>query len=124
MAFGEKEGAIGYLVGPPHSGLAFMFIMMNAARLSVGVQGVAQSERALQQALDWARNRNAGASRGRAGAVAIIEHPDVKRMLLSMKARTEAMRALCAFRRAGTGPGVIAMPTKPCAPRRWRAPSC
>jgi 3-(methylthio)propanoyl-CoA dehydrogenase len=97
MAFGEKQGALGYLVGPPHSGLAFMFIMMNAARLSVGVQGVAQSERALQQALDWARNRKQGKVAGRAAPVAIIEHPDVKRMLLSMKARTEAMRALCSF---------------------------
>ncbi|MFO1503393.1 MAG: acyl-CoA dehydrogenase [Steroidobacteraceae bacterium] len=97
MAFGEKQGAIGYLVGPPHSGLAFMFIMMNAARLSVGVQGLAQSERALQQALDWARNRKQGKVPGLPAPAAIIEHPDVKRMLLSMKARTEAMRALCSF---------------------------
>jgi 3-(methylthio)propanoyl-CoA dehydrogenase len=97
MAFGEKQGAIGYLVGPAHSGLAFMFIMMNAARLSVGVQGVAQAERALQQALEWARNRKQGRVAGQSQTVAIIEHPDVKRMLLSMKARTEAMRALYAF---------------------------
>jgi hypothetical protein len=97
MAFGEKQGAIGYLIGPPHSGLAFMFIMMNAARLSVGVQGLAQSERALQQALDWARNRKQGKVAGQSGTVAIVEHPDVKRMLLSMKARCEAMRALCYF---------------------------
>ncbi|MEO6185233.1 MAG: acyl-CoA dehydrogenase family protein, partial [Steroidobacteraceae bacterium] len=97
MAFGEKDGAVGYLIGPPHAGLAFMFIMMNAARISVGVQGLAQSERALQGALDWARNRLQGKVAGKAGPVAIIEHPDVKRMLLSMKARTEAMRALCYF---------------------------
>jgi acyl-CoA dehydrogenase len=97
MSFGEKEGAIGYLVGAPHTGLAFMFIMMNAARLSVGVQGLAQSERALQQALDWARNRKQGKVAGQAGPVPIIEHPDVKRMLLSMKARTEAMRVLCYY---------------------------
>ncbi|HMA12102.1 MAG TPA: acyl-CoA dehydrogenase family protein, partial [Steroidobacteraceae bacterium] len=71
MAFGEKQGAIGYLVGPPHSGLAFMFIMMNAARLSVGVQGVAQSERALQQALDWARSRKQGKIEGQPSPVAI-----------------------------------------------------
>jgi acyl-CoA dehydrogenase len=95
MSFGEKDGAIGYLVGAPHTGLAFMFIMMNAARLSVGVQGLAQSERALQQALDWARNRKQGRVSGQ--PVAIIEHPDVKRMLLSMKARTEAMRVLCYY---------------------------
>jgi len=96
MSFGEKEGAIGYLLGAPNSGLAHMFIMMNAARLSVGVQGLAQSERALQQALDWARNRLQGKPPGdlTQGPVAIINHPDVKRMLLSMKARVEAMRAL------------------------------
>jgi acyl-CoA dehydrogenase len=94
MAFGEKDGAIGYLLGAPHTGLAHMFIMMNAARLSVGVQGLAQAERALQLALEWARNRRQGRVAGKPAPVAIIEHPDVKRMLLSMKARTEAMRAL------------------------------
>jgi len=97
MSFGEKQGALGMLLGAPNSGLAHMFIMMNAARLSVGVQGLAQSERALQQALDWARNRVQGklaSGDPAAGPVAIIEHPDVKRMLLSMKARTEAMRVL------------------------------
>jgi 3-(methylthio)propanoyl-CoA dehydrogenase len=97
MAFGEKEGAIGYLLGAPHAGLSFMFIMMNAARLSVGVQGLAQSECALQRALDWARNRLQGRVAGKPAPVAIIEHPDVKRMLLSMKARSEAMRALAYF---------------------------
>jgi 3-(methylthio)propanoyl-CoA dehydrogenase len=97
MAFGEKQGALGYLVGPPHAGLSFMFIMMNAARLSVGAQGLAQSERALQRALDWARNRLQGKTDGKPGPVAIIEHPDVRRMLLSMKSRTEAMRALCSY---------------------------
>jgi len=97
MAFGEKEGALGYLLGPPHAGLSFMFIMMNAARLSVGVQGLAQSERSLQLALEWARNRLQGRVEGKPGPVAIIEHPDVRRMLLSMKARTEGMRALCFY---------------------------
>ena len=97
MAFGEKEGAIGYLLGPPHGGLAFMFLMMNAARLSVGAQGLAQSERALQLALEWARTRRQGRVEGMQAPVAIIEHPDVRRMLLSMKARTEAMRALCQY---------------------------
>jgi len=97
MAFGEKDGALGYLLGAPHSGLAHMFIMMNAARLSVGGQGLAQSEAALQQSLDWARSRRQGKLAGSAasdGPVPIIEHPDVKRMLLTMKANTEAMRAL------------------------------
>ena len=97
MAFGEKDGAVGYLVGAPHTGLSFMFIMMNAARLSVGVQGLAQSERALQQALEWARNRRQGRSGNQPAPVAIIEHADVRRMLLSMKARVEAMRALCYY---------------------------
>jgi len=97
MAFGEKEGAIGYLLGPPHAGLAFMFLMMNAARLSVGLQGLSQSERALQLALEWARNRRQGKAEGRPAPVAIIEHPDVRRMLLSMKARSEGMRALCYY---------------------------
>ncbi|MEO8316568.1 MAG: acyl-CoA dehydrogenase, partial [Pseudomonadota bacterium] len=97
MSFGENEGAVGYLLGPPHAGLSFMFIMMNAARLSVGVQGLAQSERALQAALGWARNRLQGRVAGKPAPVAIIEHPDVKRMLLSMKARNEGMRALCYF---------------------------
>ncbi|MET0279560.1 MAG: acyl-CoA dehydrogenase [Steroidobacteraceae bacterium] len=97
MVFGEKDGAIAYLMGPPHAGLSFMFIMMNAARLSVGVQGLAQSERALQLALEWARNRRQGRVDGKPAPVAIIEHPDVRRMLLSMKAHTEAMRALCYY---------------------------
>jgi 3-(methylthio)propanoyl-CoA dehydrogenase len=97
MSFGEDDGAAGYLLGPPHAGLSFMFIMMNAARLSVGVQGLAQSERAQQAALGWARNRLQGRVAGKPAPVAIIEHPDVKRMLLSMKARSEGMRALCYF---------------------------
>jgi acyl-CoA dehydrogenase len=96
MAYGEKEGALGWLVGAPNTGLATMFIMMNAARLSVGVQGLAQSERATQQALDWARNRRQGRVPGESapGPVPIIQHPDVKRMLLTMKSLTEAMRYL------------------------------
>jgi acyl-CoA dehydrogenase len=97
MAFGEKDGAVGYLLGPPHAGLSFMFIMMNAARLSVGAQGLAQSERALQLAVEWARNRRQGRVEGKPAPVAIIEHPDVRRMLLSMKARCEGMRALCCY---------------------------
>jgi 3-(methylsulfanyl)propanoyl-CoA dehydrogenase len=99
MAYGEKDGAIGWLVGAPNTGLATMFIMMNAARLSVGVQGLAQSERSLQQALDWARNRKQGRVPGEPslGPVAIIQHPDVRRMLLTMKSLTEAMRYLAYF---------------------------
>jgi alkylation response protein AidB-like acyl-CoA dehydrogenase len=96
MAFGEKDGATGYIVGEPHRGLEYMFIMMNAARLSVGLEGVAVGERAYQRALAWSRERMQGKPVGVQGAKTspIIQHPDVKRMLLTMKSTTEAMRAL------------------------------
>src|SRR5580658_10119175 len=90
MAFGEAEGATGYLVGEANRGLEYMFIMMNAARLAVGLQGYAVAERAFQQAADYARGRIQGRSSASAkgAAAAIIHHPDVKRMLLEMKAGT------------------------------------
>ena len=96
MAYGEKDGATGYLVGEAHRGLEYMFIMMNAARLSVGLEGVAVGERAYQRALSWSRERLQGKPVGVPGAktAPIIQHPDVKRMLLTMKSTTEAMRAL------------------------------
>jgi len=96
MAYGEKDGAAGYLVGEANRGLEYMFIMMNAARLSVGLEGVAVAERAYQRALAWSRERLQGKPVGVQGAKTspIIQHPDVKRMLLTMKATTEAMRAL------------------------------
>jgi alkylation response protein AidB-like acyl-CoA dehydrogenase len=87
MAFGDNEGAIGYLVGEENRGLACMFTMMNEARLKVGIQGLGASVGALQQAVAYARERVQG-------GVPIIEHPDVKRMLLTMKSLTEGMRAL------------------------------
>ena len=87
MAFGDTEGAVGYLVGQENQGLACMFTMMNEARLKVGIQGLGAAEGAYQKALAYARERVQG-------GVPIIEHPDVKRMLLSMKALTEGMRAL------------------------------
>jgi len=95
MLFGEKGGAVGYLVGEENRGLEYMFIMMNAARFAVGLEGVAISERAYQRALEYAKERIQ--SRDLAGSeasVPIIRHPDVRRMLMSMKAHTEAMRAL------------------------------
>jgi alkylation response protein AidB-like acyl-CoA dehydrogenase len=97
MTFGEKDGAIGYLVGEPNRGLATMFIMMNAARLAVGVQGVAVAERATQRALHYANERRQGrALKAPAGdMVPIVTHPDVKRTLLTMKALTQAARAIC-----------------------------
>ena len=96
MAYGEKDGAAGYIVGEPHRGLEYMFIMMNAARLSVGLEGVAVGERSYQRALAWSRERMQGKPAGVKGAKTspIIQHPDVKRMLLTMKSTTEAMRAL------------------------------
>jgi len=96
MAYGDGDGAIGYLLGVANRGLEYMFIMMNQERFGVGLQGVAISERAYQQALAYARGRVQGTEIGvRGGArVPILRHPDVRRMLLSMKAETEAMRAL------------------------------
>jgi acyl-CoA dehydrogenase len=96
MAFGEKEGAVGYLVGAEHQGMRAMFTMMNDARLKVGLEGLAVSERAYQHAVAFASERTQGAAPGAAPGTAspIIEHPDVRRMLLTMKANTEAMRAL------------------------------
>jgi alkylation response protein AidB-like acyl-CoA dehydrogenase len=96
LLYGENEGAVGYVVGEANRGLEYMFIMMNAARLSVGLEGVAVSERAYQRALNWSRERLQGRPVGESGAktAPIVRHPDVKRMLLTMKATTEAMRAL------------------------------
>ena len=92
LAFGEKDGAVAYLVGEPGRGLEYMFIMMNSARLSVGSEGYAVGERAYQRALEWARTRVQGKPpvAAAAGPVPIIHHPDVKRMLLMMKSQTEA----------------------------------
>ena len=94
MVFGDNEGAVGYLVGEENRGLACMFTMMNQARLAVGIQGVAIAERAMQQAFAFARERKQGAAPGASGSSPIIEHPDVKRMLLTMRALTAASRAI------------------------------
>ena len=97
LAFGQDGGALGELVGEENRGLEYMFIMMNAARYSVGVEGVGMSERAYQTALAYARERIQGTEIGARGGdrVPIVRHPDVRRMLLLMKSQTEAMRALC-----------------------------
>jgi alkylation response protein AidB-like acyl-CoA dehydrogenase len=99
LAFGERDGAIAHLVGQPGRGLEYMFIMMNSARLSVGSEGYAVGERAFQRAAEWARTRVQGKPPVAAvqGPVPIIHHPDVKRMLLRMKAQTEAARALTLY---------------------------
>ena len=97
MKFGEKDGAVGYLVGEENRGLNTMFIMMNAARLAVGIQGVAIAERATQHAVAYARERRQGRSTTsrQADMVPIAEHPDIRRALLTMKALTRAARAIC-----------------------------
>src|SRR5450759_3123615 len=88
MVYGDKGGAVGFLIGEEHKGMACMFTMMNRARLAVGLQGVAIAEIATQQAMAYARERKQSGH-------AIIDYPDVKRMLLTMRALTGAARAIC-----------------------------
>src|SRR3954447_22186244 len=95
MVYGDRGGATGFLIGEENRGMACMFTMMNQARLSVGLQGVAIAERATQQALAFARERRQGRANGApSGSSPIIAHPDVKRMLLTMRALTRAARAI------------------------------
>jgi 3-(methylthio)propanoyl-CoA dehydrogenase len=96
MSFGEKEGAIGYLVGQENEGLPHMFTMMNEARQKVGLQGLGIAEGAYQAARDYAKQRVQGRRVGQRSGdrVTIIHHPDVRRMLMAMKSQIEAMRAL------------------------------
>ncbi|PAJ74970.1 acyl-CoA dehydrogenase [Pseudoalteromonas sp. NBT06-2] len=93
MSFGDNDGAIGYIVGEPHKGLSYMFTMMNHARQDVGLQGLAVSERSYQQALQYAKERLQGTNKD-GSRFSIIKFPDVRRMLMQMKASIEAMRAL------------------------------
>ena len=103
MIYGDDEGAVGYIVGEEGQGLALMFTMMNEARHKVGVQGLSIAERAYQQARSYALERVQGRPVGGGGGerAPIIQHPDVRRMLLTMKAEIEAMRALCYAAAAG-----------------------
>jgi acyl-CoA dehydrogenase len=97
MVFGDHGGATGYLIGEENAGMAAMFTMMNRARLAVGLQGVGIAERATQQALAYARERKQGRTPGMpaSASVPIITHPDVKRMLMTMRALTQAARSIC-----------------------------
>jgi acyl-CoA dehydrogenase len=97
MVFGDEGGATGWLIGEENRGLACMFTMMNNARLAVGIQGVAVCEAAYQHALAYANDRRQGraASHTGDGMAPIVAHPDVQRMLLTMKAMTQASRAIC-----------------------------
>jgi len=94
MSYGDKTGAIGYLIGEENKGIQCMFTMMNNARLTVGLQGVSIAERAYQQTLSFCKERVQGVAPGYTDAGPIIRHPDVKRMLATMKSITEAARAL------------------------------
>ena len=94
LAYGQHGGAIGELIGEENRGLEYMFIMMNAARFAVGVEGIGLSERALQSAHAFANERVQGTEPGEKGRVPIVRHPDIRRMLMLIKSKTEAMRAL------------------------------
>jgi acyl-CoA dehydrogenase len=98
LQFGDHGGALGYLVGEENRGLEYMFVMMNAARFAVGMQGIAVAERAYQKAVQYAKDRVQSRDlAGSPGPVAIIHQPDVKRMLMTMRAYTEACRALAYY---------------------------
>jgi alkylation response protein AidB-like acyl-CoA dehydrogenase len=101
LSYGDKEGAVGYLIGEENRGLEYMFIMMNAARLAVGLEGYALAERAYQQALEYARTRTQGKPKIKnlpdTKAPPIAYHPDVKRMLLTMKGYTDAARSIALY---------------------------
>jgi acyl-CoA dehydrogenase len=111
MIFGDQDGAIGFIVGAENAGMAAMFTMMNRARLAVGLQGVGVAERATQMAVAYARERRQGRVAGTPATsmAPIIAHPDVKRMLMTMRALTQAARTICyatamALDRAERGP--------------------
>ena len=103
MAFGDESGATGWLIGEEMAGMRAMFTMMNNARLNVGLQGVSIGERATQAAAAYALQRTQGVREGRPAAIA--DHPDVRRMLLKMKALTQAARALCYYAAGQTDRG-------------------
>ncbi len=97
MIFGDNGGATGFIVGRENAGMAAMFTMMNRARLAIGLQGVGIAERATQQAVGYARERRQGRTTGMPATESspIIDHPDVKRMLMTMRALTQAARSIC-----------------------------
>ena len=99
MSYGDEGGAIGYLVGEANKGLGYMFTMMNHARVNVGLEGVGIAERAYQHALWYARERVQGKIIGDTSGEkkTILHHPDVRRMLMDIKSRTEAMRTLAYY---------------------------
>ncbi|MBD8664235.1 acyl-CoA dehydrogenase [Rhizobium sp. CFBP 8752] len=108
MNFGDKGGATGWLIGEENCGLACMFTMMNNARLAMGLQGVGIAERAFQKALGFARERRQGRVAGSMTAATIIEHPDIRRMLLVMKSKIHAARGICYLTAAAIDAGHLA----------------
>ncbi len=96
LQYGDRGGAVGYLIGQENRGLEYMFVMMNAARYAVGVQGIALAERAYQKAVQYARDRvqSRPVDGSLPGAAPIVHHPDVRRMLMTMRALTEGCRAM------------------------------
>jgi alkylation response protein AidB-like acyl-CoA dehydrogenase len=94
LAYGQQGDAVGELIGEENRGLEYMFVMMNAARFAVGLEGIGLSERAFQSALAFANERIQGTEPGEKGRVPIARHPDIRRMLMLIKSKTEAMRAL------------------------------
>jgi len=119
LAFGDEGGAEGWLVGKPNEGLAAMFTMMNYMRLGVGAQGVGLSERSYQKSVAYARERVQGRAPGEKGRVAIIRHPDVRRMLLLMRSLTQAARGICYYTASCLDRG--AHGTDPEAVGRWQS---
>ncbi len=106
LQFGDHGGAVGMLVGEENRGLEYMFIMMNAARFAVGIQGISVAERAYQKAVAYAKDRVQSRDlAGSAGAVTIIHQPDVRRMLMSMRSQVEAARALAYVAAAASDAG-------------------
>ena len=101
MSIGDAGGAVGSLVGEETRGLEYMFVMMNHARLTVGIQGLSIAERAYQQARTYAKERVQGKAIGTSEKGGIVDHPDVRRMLMTMKSQIEAMRALAYVAAAG-----------------------
>jgi 3-(methylthio)propanoyl-CoA dehydrogenase len=97
MSYGDQEGALGWLIGEPNKGLSYMFTMMNSARLNVGLQGVAVADAAFQKAYSYAMERKQGRAEGwtEAGPSPIFHHADVRRMLMTMKSKVQAARAIC-----------------------------
>jgi len=113
MSFGDNDNCIGWLIGPVNAGMRAMFTMMNAARINVGLEGVAIAERAYQGALAYATQRVQSAAIGGRTPVKIIQHPDVRRMLMTMRATTQAIRSIAYYNaaavdrsRAETDPGL------------------